>query len=99
MIRGSSNLCSFSVRFVAALAIVVFFALMSRAGGPEYVTGSSYFTTMGQPMIWSQGVVNYYTDQGDLSPILPNATANSFVAGAFGVWTLSLIHISETTRP
>ena len=31
--------------------------------------------------------ITYYTDQGDLSPILPNASANSFVASAFSVWT------------
>jgi len=42
---------------------------------------------MGQPLIWPQGQVNYYTDQGDLSPILPNSAANSFVAGAFLQWT------------
>ena len=31
--------------------------------------------------------MSYYTDQGDLSPILPNASANSLVADAFSVWT------------
>ena len=43
--------------------------------------------TMGQPITWSLGQVNYYTDQGDLSPILPNASANAFVASAFSQWT------------
>ena len=33
------------------------------------------------------GVITYYTDQGDLSPILPNAAANSFVASAFSQWS------------
>ena len=80
---------SFLFRLAAALAIVLFFRLLARAGGPEYVAGSSFFnsTTMGQPLTWSSGQVNYYTDQGDLSPILPNAAANSFVAGAFSQWT------------
>ena len=66
-----------------------FFAALARAGGPEYVAGSSYFnsSTMGQPLTWSLGQVNYYTDQGDLSPILPNAAANALVASAFGQWT------------
>ncbi len=69
--------------------MVLFFGLLARAGGPEYVAGSSYFnsSTMGQPLTWAQGEVNYYTDQGDLSPILPNTAANSFVAGAFSQWT------------
>jgi hypothetical protein len=80
---------SFFPRLVLAAAIVLLCALLGRAGGPKYVAGSSYFNsaTMGQPIVWSQGVVTYYTDQGDLSPILPNASANSFVASAFSIWT------------
>jgi hypothetical protein len=42
---------------------------------------------MGQPITWSLGQINYYTDQGDLSPILPNALANTFVANSFSQWT------------
>jgi hypothetical protein len=80
---------SFYFRLATALAIVFLFAALARAGGPEYVAGSSYFdsSTMGQPITWSLGVVNYYTDRGDLSPILPNAAANLFVANAFSQWT------------
>jgi hypothetical protein len=80
---------SFLLRLASALAIVFFFAMLARAGGPKYVAGSSYFNpgTMGQPITWSSGQVNYYTDQGDLSPILPNASANSLVASAFTQWT------------
>lgn len=74
--------------FVVA-AIVLCFAGIIYAGGPKYVAGSSYFnsSTMGQPLIWQQGKVNYYTDQGDLSPILPNAAANALVASAFLQWS------------
>jgi hypothetical protein len=73
-----------------AVGIILFFALLSRAGGPKYVAGTSYFdsTVTGQPLIWPGGIITYYTDQGDLSPILPNASANSFVASAFSLWTL-----------
>jgi hypothetical protein len=80
---------SFFFRLATALAIVLFFAVLARGGGPKYVAGSSYFnsSTMGQPLTWSLGQVNYYTDQGDLSPILPNAAANAFVASAFAQWT------------
>ncbi|MGA8762639.1 MAG: hypothetical protein WB562_07220, partial [Candidatus Sulfotelmatobacter sp.] len=76
-------------RLALALGITLLFALLARAGGPEYVAGSSFFSssTMGQPVTWAQGQVNYYTDQGDLSLILPNAAANSLVASAFGQWT------------
>jgi hypothetical protein len=77
------------LRFGLAVMIVFLFVLLSRAGGPKYVAGTSYFESAatGQPLTWTQGVVTYYTDQGDLSPILPNAAANTFVANAFSQWT------------
>jgi len=83
------NTRSLLLRLVLALAIVLCFALLSRAGGPEYVAGTTYFTSAapGQPLVWAGGQIFYYTDQGDLSPILPNAAANTFVASAFSVWT------------
>lgn len=77
-------------RRMITLAIVAFLSAgLALAGGPKYVAGSSYFNTssMGQPITWPLGQVNYYTDQGDLSPILPNAAANAFVANAFAQWT------------
>ncbi len=87
--RRSSTARSFFLRLALAVAIVFCFALLSRAGGPKYVAGTSYFESSmtGQPLLWPGGVITYYTDQGDLSPILPNASANSFVAGAFSQWT------------
>jgi hypothetical protein len=69
--------------------VILGMALTSRAGGPKCVAGSSYFdpSVAGHPLTWPQGTINYFTDQGDLSPILPNASANSLVADAFSVWT------------
>lgn len=83
------NARSFFLRLSLTVAIVFLFAALSRAGGPKYVAGTSYFNASetGQPLVWAQGQVTYYTDQGDLSPILPNSAANSFVASAFSVWT------------
>jgi hypothetical protein len=80
---------SFFFRLATAMALVFLVAALARAGGPKYAAGASYFNapTMGQQIVWSLGQVNYYTDQGDLSPILPNASANAFVAGAFSQWT------------
>jgi hypothetical protein len=80
---------AFLLRLAVAVAIVFLFAMLSRAGGPEYIAGTSYFdaSTTGQPLVWPQGQITYYTDQGDLSPVLPNASANSFVANAFSQWT------------
>ena len=80
--RKAFSLCT---HFTAIITIVLFFVSSSRAGGPDYVAGANYFQTnaMGQPLTWSQGQIDYYTDQGDLSPILPNAAANALVADAF----------------
>jgi hypothetical protein len=60
-----------------------------RAGGPEYVAGTSYFTAglAGRPVTWRNGTINYYTDQGDLSPVLHGADADAFVADAFSRWS------------
>jgi hypothetical protein len=79
----------FLLRLAFAAAIVALPALTLRAGGPKLVAGSSYFdpSTTGQPLIWPGGIITYYTDQGALSPLLPNASANNFVANAFGIWT------------
>lgn len=82
-------LLSSSVR-AALLAIVVLgYMVAAHAGGPEYVAGSSYFnaSTMGQPVTWSGGQIRYYTDQGNLSPILSNSAANALVANSFLQWT------------
>jgi hypothetical protein len=71
---------------IALLAVVL---PMARAGGPKYVAGVSYFNSglAGTPLTWNQGAITYYTDQGDLSPILPGPAADAFVASAFSQWT------------
>jgi hypothetical protein len=62
---------------------------LAPAGGPKYVAGVSYFNPglAGTPLTWNQGAIIYYTDRGDLSPILSGAAADAFVASAFGQWT------------
>ncbi len=63
-------------------------AVASQAGGPAFVAGSGYNPGVeGQPLIWANGSVEYFTDQGDLSPILPGTQADAFVATAFSAWT------------
>jgi len=72
------------------LVLLLFvFPRLGHAGGPRYIAGSSYFNsgTEGTPLTWTGGVVSYYTDQGNLSPILPGASADAFVADAFSRWT------------
>ena len=79
---------SFLLRLASAATIVLCSALVLRSGGPKCVAGRTYFdpATTGQSLTWPQGLITYFTDQGDLSPILPNASANNFVADAFNQW-------------
>jgi hypothetical protein len=87
----------------AGLGLLVVFVQFARAGGPGYVAGVSYFNQglAGTPLIWAQGAVSYYTDQGDLSPILPGPSADAFVANAFSQWTsiptvgLNVVHAGQ----
>src|SRR5260221_6796688 len=75
-------------RILAVAALLVCTAVGSRAGGPAFVAASSYDPGVeGHTLCWSNGSVQYFTDQGDLSRILPNAQADSFVAAAFIRWT------------
>jgi hypothetical protein len=72
-----------------AIFLIVFLPQMGSAGGPHFVAGVSYFDagTKGIPLTWAQGALSYYTDQGDLSPLLLHAGADAFVADAFSRWT------------
>ncbi|HKW17549.1 MAG TPA: IPT/TIG domain-containing protein [Terriglobales bacterium] len=74
---------------LSAIAILSQLVSFAFGGGPAYVAGASYFdsTVIGTPLTWPQGTIRYYTDQGDLSAALPGASADSFVAIAFGMWT------------
>jgi hypothetical protein len=62
---------------------------MIRAGEPKYVAGPSFFNSgvMGKAVAWANGTVAYYTDQGNLSPLLNGSAADAFVADAFSRWT------------
>ena len=79
---------SFFYSFLA-IFLIVFLPQMGSAGGPHFVAGVSYFDagTKGIPLTWAQGAITYYTDQGDLSPLLLHAGADAFVADAFSRWT------------
>ena len=70
------------------IALLFCIAVAGHAGGPAFVAGSGYNAGVeGQPLLWASGSVQYFTDQGDLSPILPGAQADGFVATAFAAWT------------
>src|ERR1700733_192664 len=84
-----------------AMVILLLLAFMqlARAGGPRYIAGITYFNpgTVGTPLTWAQGVVNYYTDQGPLSATVPGPQGDALVAAAFGQWTsISTVALSVT---
>jgi hypothetical protein len=75
-------------RMLAGTVLLICSAVASHGGGPAFVAGSGYNPGVeGQPIIWANGAVQYFTDQGDLSPILSNTQADALVAGAFSAWT------------
>jgi len=75
-------------QILAVAGLLICSADASRAGGPAFIAGSGYAPGVeGQPLVWASGSVQYFTDQGNLSPILPGAQADSFVATAFSAWT------------
>lgn len=74
-------------RILAAMALVIFFPAVGHTGGPAFVAGAGYNPGVeGQPLLWANGSVEYFTDQGALSPILTNSQADAFVASAISPW-------------
>jgi hypothetical protein len=72
------------------LAVGLLFATqIAHAGGPRWVAGSSYFNSSvkGQPIVWADGQVTYFTDLGDLSAQVSQAQADAMVATAAAVWS------------
>lgn len=75
-------------RIPAILLLVTLTPLALHAGGPAFIAGSGYNPGVeGQPLLWTNASVSYYTDQGDLSPILTNAQADALAAAAVTPWT------------
>ena len=73
---------------ILAITALLLTSIFSYAGGPAFVAGSGYNPGIqGQPLIWANGSVQYFTDQGILSPILNGPQADAFVATAFATWT------------
>jgi hypothetical protein len=90
----------FVYTLIVVVLVLLFLVELARAGGPHYVAGASYFdpAVKGTPLTWAQGSVTYYTDQGDLSILLPQASADAFVADAFSRWTSIPMAAVSATR-
>ena len=88
-----------TMRSALTLTFVVLLSVSAFAGGPLQVAGVSYFdsSAKGHPLTWTNGSVNYYTDQGDLSPVLDQNAANALVADALAHWTsISTVALTAT---
>jgi hypothetical protein len=72
---------------VCSLALLLLSSSQLRAGGPLYVGGSAFDpAACGKGFGWANGQLTYFTDQGNLSPLLDQASANSFVDAALQTW-------------
>src|SRR6266852_7097068 len=83
----------------AVFVLLITSMQMARAGGPRYIAGISYFNqgTAGTPLTWAQGEIDYYTDQGSLSPTVSGPQGDALVADAFSQWTsISTAAVSAT---
>ncbi len=62
---------------------------LAFAGGPKYVAGISYFNpaTVGMPIHWANGQVNYYVDRGPLNSSITNQQATAMVDTAAALWS------------
>ncbi|HUS19069.1 MAG TPA: IPT/TIG domain-containing protein [Terriglobales bacterium] len=78
-----------SVQITAAAIVVLLATRSAQSGGVLAVAGPSGFnpSVVGKPITWANASLAYYTDQGDLSPLLPQSGANDFVSDAFSRWT------------
>ncbi|MGA9352802.1 MAG: Ig-like domain-containing protein [Terriglobales bacterium] len=75
-------------RILAVFALVLLFPALLHAGGPAWVAGAGYNPGVeGQPILWTNATVEYFTDQGALSSILNNSQADAFVTTAITPWT------------
>src|SRR5579863_2888629 len=85
----SSLLWTLCLTVLTAIALLVVMSQLAGAEGPKYIAGASYFdpNLVGTPLAWANGTVTYYTDQGNLSPIMPGPTADAFVADAISQWS------------
>ena len=83
-----SNLRQLNVLFLALICLA-FTPLAAFAGGPKYVAGVHYFNpaSMGQPVRWAGGRVNYFVDLGPLSNSVDNQQATAMVDAAAALWS------------
>ncbi|MFP5276524.1 MAG: IPT/TIG domain-containing protein [Acidobacteriota bacterium] len=75
-------------RLVLAGAVLLSVAPFLYAGGPRAIAGVSSFdpAVVGHPVVWPNGQVRYYVDQGPLSASISNRQAVAMVDAAAALW-------------
>jgi hypothetical protein len=80
------------MRLASRVGLWLVFAAMlakpARAGGPRFVTGTTYANGAGNPMAFYTTQPLYFTDPGDLSATVSKVQADAIVAAAAGVWNV-----------
>ena len=85
-----------SIPRIVALRFALLSALASttlsipaHAGGPRYIAGATFFNpaVLGQPLVWPNGQIKYYVDQGPLSATVSNQQATAMVDLAAALWS------------
>jgi hypothetical protein len=87
------------VKRAAAALFLLLACTMAFAGGPGWVAGKSGFNAglAGTPVRWAGTEVFYYTDQGNLSSLEQQNSANALIADAFARWTsVSTVALNAT---
>jgi hypothetical protein len=76
--------------WIAVLLLTALIGEMNaNASGPHRVAGVNYFdpAAKGKPVVWANGQVSYYLDQGALSSSVSNSQAAAAIASAAAVWS------------
>ena len=85
---------------IVIMLIITASVQLARAGGPKYVAGASYFNPnlKGTPLTWASGIVNYYTDQGNLSSTVGGPGRTSWLTRQCGGGPTSRLRRFMPTR-
>lgn len=81
-----------------ALLLLLALSLSSRAsaGTARFVAGEGWGVSSVNTVNWKVNTLQYYTDQGPLSPTVSHAAADSLVAAAAGTWNVPTSNLTLT---
>ena len=88
MLAGCNRYLTASIRWLAAF-VGVLLPAVALASGPRWTAGVNYFdaSAKGTPLVWANGQISYYIDQGSLSTSASQSQVVSMLNNAASVWT------------